>query len=366
MTALSKILVIFLWASNANAFTSLSLVNGIEVRVDHLIWFEGSTSKPTNEPSCEPICEPTIQMDSDEKLLNNFSPKKNWVTYKSESLAEQPTDVTNSFQNSGPLVEQPIAATNSSKKPGHGPNKHESSCASRLVARVKCLKSHETSCTCWLVAHAKCLNSHASSYAFLLAARAKCLNKSNVFTFRLIFGFIQHYQRQLQQDLVDFSSLNAFSIAAKLNSSLKDFQCQSFFSVNAKANSAMLINMPMSQQCAMIRFNNGSSQFIVKYIYWLDSEGACAALWVDCQIDSYLKWYHQQNLWRSVETNHLCGYTKKPQNRSLANHILWGRIRWWILTYLNSGHYIEQKCGCNDWRKPLSLYSTIFTLGTPG
>jgi hypothetical protein len=54
----------------------------------------------------------------------------------------------------------------------------------------------------------------------------KCLNKSNTFVF------------QLKQELVDFSSSNAFSIAAKLDSSLKDFQCQSFISVNAKANSA--------------------------------------------------------------------------------------------------------------------------------
>jgi hypothetical protein len=70
----------------------------------------------------------------------------------------------------------------------------------------------------------------------------------------LIVGFIQHYQSQLQQDLVDFSSPNAFSISGKLDSSLKDFQCQSSISVKAKANSTMFIHTPTSQQRAMIHF----------------------------------------------------------------------------------------------------------------
>jgi hypothetical protein len=60
----------------------------------------------------------------------------------------------------------------------------------------------------------------------LMANEHNCVNKSNTFVF------------QLKQELVDFSSSNAFSIAAKLDSSLKDFQCQSSISVNAKANSA--------------------------------------------------------------------------------------------------------------------------------
>jgi hypothetical protein len=80
----------------------------------------------------------------------------------------------------------------------------------------------------------------------------------------------------LQQDLVNFSLLNAFSIAGKLDSSLEDYQCQSSISVNVKANSTMLIHTPTSQQRAMIHFDDGSSQFIVKYIYLLDSEGAGA------------------------------------------------------------------------------------------
>jgi hypothetical protein len=54
-------------------------------------------------------------------------------------------------------------------------------------------------------------------------------------TFKLIFGFKQQYQSQLQQDLVDLSLSNAFSIA-KLDS----------ISINAKANSAKLIDTPTS------------------------------------------------------------------------------------------------------------------------
>jgi hypothetical protein len=46
-------------------------------------------------------------------------------------------------------------------------------------------------------------------------------------TFKLIFGFKQQYQSQLQQDLVNLSLSNAFSIA-KLDS----------ISIKAKANSA--------------------------------------------------------------------------------------------------------------------------------
>jgi hypothetical protein len=95
---------------------------------------------------------------------------------------------------------------------------HKSSCASQLAARAQCLKSHKTSCVFQLVAH------------------AKCHNKSNVFIFRLIVGFMQKFQSQLQQDLGDLSLSNAFSIT-KLDS----------ISIKAKSNSTKLIDMPMSQ-----------------------------------------------------------------------------------------------------------------------
>ncbi len=81
-------------------------------------------------------------------------------------------------------------------------------------------------------------------------------------------GFIQKsFQSQLHQDLVDLSLSNTFSISM-LDS----------ISIKAKSHSAMLINLPTSQQKAMIHFYDGSSQFIVRYIYSLDSEEAHTAI----------------------------------------------------------------------------------------
>ena len=61
MPALSKFLIlftIFLSASYAHAFTSLSSV-GNQVRVNHLIQFQQPMRDPTNEPIRELIHEPT-------------------------------------------------------------------------------------------------------------------------------------------------------------------------------------------------------------------------------------------------------------------------------------------------------------------
>jgi len=73
MPALPKFLVlvaIFLSASNAHAFTSLSLVAGNQVRLNHLNQFEELMSKPTNESSREPIREPTIDRKKCESIVS--------------------------------------------------------------------------------------------------------------------------------------------------------------------------------------------------------------------------------------------------------------------------------------------------------
>ncbi len=70
------LLALVLSASHANTFTSLSLVAGNQVRVNHLTQLQQPMSDPINEPSCEPICEPTKQMDLDAELPNNLSPMK--------------------------------------------------------------------------------------------------------------------------------------------------------------------------------------------------------------------------------------------------------------------------------------------------
>jgi hypothetical protein len=83
-------------------------------------------------------------------------------------------------------------------------------------------------------------NQHESSCVFHLVAHAKYHNKSNAFAFRLIVGFIQKFQRQMQQDLVNLSLSNAFSIA-KLDS------------IRIKANA----NLQITTQEAVPHFNVG-------------------------------------------------------------------------------------------------------------
>jgi hypothetical protein len=139
-------------------------------------------------------------------------------------------------------------------------NRDEMCSASQLAVK---LLHHKSSCASQLAECAQCLKSHKTSCIFQLVACAKCHNKSNLFTFKLIVGFIQKFQSQLQQDLVDLSLLHVFSIA-KLNS----------ISIKAKSNSAMLIDSPTSQRSTLLYFNGGSSRLIVEYIYSSNSEGA--------------------------------------------------------------------------------------------
>jgi hypothetical protein len=108
MPALLKFLVllaIFLSASYANAFTSLSPVAGNQSRVNHLIRFEELMSNPTNEPSREPICEPTNdqmindqttipRLEWDAKLPNILSPKQGKYSLSQKQDAELPSKIT--------------------------------------------------------------------------------------------------------------------------------------------------------------------------------------------------------------------------------------------------------------------------------
>ncbi len=85
----------------------------------------------------------------------------------------------------------------------------------------------------------------------------------------------------MQQDLVDLSLSNAFSIA-KLN----------FISIKTKANSAKLIDTLTSHRSIMIHLNNGSSQFIVKYIFLLGSEGAQFAPMITASVKAALTFFN--------------------------------------------------------------------------
>jgi hypothetical protein len=67
------LLALFLSASLANAFTSLSSVAGNQVQVNHLTPLQQPISDPTNEPSREPICKPTKRLGQDALLPGNLS-----------------------------------------------------------------------------------------------------------------------------------------------------------------------------------------------------------------------------------------------------------------------------------------------------
>ena len=76
MPALLKFLVllaIFLSASHAYAFVSLSSAAGNQVQVNHLTRLQQPMSDPTNEPSREPIREPTKRLGQDALLPVNLS-----------------------------------------------------------------------------------------------------------------------------------------------------------------------------------------------------------------------------------------------------------------------------------------------------
>jgi hypothetical protein len=79
MTALSKflmLLALFILASYANVFTSLSLIAGNQVQVNYLIKLQQPMSDPMNEPSCKLIHKPIKRMDLDAELPTNLSQKK--------------------------------------------------------------------------------------------------------------------------------------------------------------------------------------------------------------------------------------------------------------------------------------------------
>ncbi len=101
MTDLSRFLVLlalYLLASHANVFTSLSLVAGNQVQGKFLIWLQQPMSNPTNEPSCKPMRKQTKQVDLDAELPTTLSQKKSQVAYSEPKQdAELPRKITDSI-----------------------------------------------------------------------------------------------------------------------------------------------------------------------------------------------------------------------------------------------------------------------------
>ncbi len=68
-----ELLALFLSESHANAFTSLSLVAGNHIQINHLTRLQQPMSNPMNMPSRKPIREPTKRLGQDAFLPGNLS-----------------------------------------------------------------------------------------------------------------------------------------------------------------------------------------------------------------------------------------------------------------------------------------------------
>ncbi len=101
---MTVLLALFLLASHAKAFTSLSLVAGDQVWVNHLTQLQQQMSNPTNEPSREPRCEPTNdsmvndqttnqRLEWDAELPNILSPKRGKYSLSQKQVAELPSKI---------------------------------------------------------------------------------------------------------------------------------------------------------------------------------------------------------------------------------------------------------------------------------
>jgi hypothetical protein len=108
------LIAIFLSASNANAFTSLSPVAGNQVQKNLWFQFVDSMSKPTNEPTGEPTgtqvaySEPKQDAELPSKITDstNTQPCGLSPNYKSEPglLLRQPVQYEEEISQSSPAV----------------------------------------------------------------------------------------------------------------------------------------------------------------------------------------------------------------------------------------------------------------------
>ena len=104
MPALLKFLVllaIFLSASHANAFRSLSSAAGNQVQVNHLTWLQQPMSnEPSREPKCEPTNDPMVndqtinqRLELDAELPKFLLPKRGKYNLSQKQDAELPSKI---------------------------------------------------------------------------------------------------------------------------------------------------------------------------------------------------------------------------------------------------------------------------------
>jgi len=264
MPALLKFFVplaIFLLASHANAFVSLSSAAGNKVQVNRLTRLQQPMSDPTNEPSPEPIREPTKRLGQDALLPGNLSSKRvlfqvsmiddeiqsckthseytksyqmvipvSFVSFRSKSFGlaycwvhshwKTTADLYNaqhsiqfarikrSFISARVLISTFNGLTSSSRM---------ACCVRTLTVKVPLL--HQTNHAVFSEWWYKQQNYDPFVFCWDLPQSAKAASKATAemqasadsnkmpSIFQLIVGSKQTYQRKLQQDLVDFSSL---------------------------------------------------------------------------------------------------------------------------------------------------------------
>ena len=148
MAAFAKLLVliaIFLLASNANAFTSLSPVAGNQVQENRWFRFVEPMSKPTNEPTCEPIktrvaySEPKQDAEPPSKItdLTNTQPCGLCHNNKSEPglFSRQPVQYEEEIIQSSPAINAISQQASHSIQYASANNKQSTTSARVLISR---------------------------------------------------------------------------------------------------------------------------------------------------------------------------------------------------------------------------------------
>ncbi len=259
MPALLKFLVllaIFLLASNAHAFTSLSPVAGNQVQENQWFQFVEPMSKPTNEPTGEPTnnskdqwqMPTTINLNSSglshattmtnqEAHLQSASPRSYTVSAcepfsticsfqyglsssMDHSLAvkvQASSTLKVSHHAFALLAFEPVTSAKQISLPKTALN---ATAEMQLSADIS--QNLGTQLIFQLIDVSISNKDEMCSASQLAANEHKGLfNYETVSTFRLIVRFKQQYQRKMQRDLVDFSSLKTISNAKLANN---DFQ----------------------------------------------------------------------------------------------------------------------------------------------
>jgi hypothetical protein len=274
MPALLKFLVLlalFLSASNANAFTSLSSVAGNQVRVNHLTRLQQPISNSTNEPSRELIRKPTKQMDLNAVLPNNLSSKKTRLAYSEPNQdAELPSKITYSTGCSYSVIFFHFCKDCGIFCEGVKDEQHEQEINdNRLIVRIIGLNGHNGLVGCIVqngfinrnnlfnqngligridLADRDLKFDETCSAFQMVACEHQFLNgKCNAFQMIAYLDFIRFPQNSVEADL-DFRDLQRQLFNnIKPDSVFSDFQRQRFVNIKADSNFSQFLSLILHQ-----------------------------------------------------------------------------------------------------------------------